>query len=468
MSISWSREKLAEVVGGKFKESTESLVFQGAQFDSREVRGGELFLALKGKNTHGHDFIETALERGAALCLVEDESFLDHAEHGHRFVCVKDSLQAFWKLANHYRKELALPILAVTGSMGKTTVKEMTAQLLLTQENGAYSKKSFNNHVGVPYTLCTIGKQHKWAVLEVGMNNPGEISNLTKIIEPDYVLITGIAAVHMEHFENIEAIAKAKCEIFEGLVPEGSVILNADDQLLLDTYSNTCGDKFSVKTFGKSENSDSRVISTKSLGLEGLETAISLGSDKFDIKIPVPGEHNALNAAAALLAARTLYPDSSSEDLIAALKRFVPPVMRLNIIHLKNNRILVDDSYNANPYSMRALLDLAKQEMSMGRKVALILGEMKELGPKAEELHAELAKNAAELKPEFLISVGGFAELMTGLAKSAGVKSFAAESPESAAHTALKLDFDLIMVKASRGVALDKTVAIIQDREGLN
>ena len=468
MSISWSKEKLAEVLGAKVKDSTESVIFQGAEFDSREIRGGELFLALKGKNTHGHDFVDRALEKGAALCLVEDESFLEHVEHGHRFVCVKNSLEAFWKLANHYRKELAIPILAVTGSMGKTTVKEMTAQLLLTQENGAYSKKSFNNHVGVPYTLCTIGKQHKWAVLEVGMNNPGEISNLTKIIEPNYVLITGIAAVHLAHFENIEAIAKAKCEIFEGLVKDGTVILNADDELLLETYKDTCGDKFSIKTFGKSENSNSRVLNTKSLGLEGVEATIALGDESLEIKIPVPGEHNTINAAAALLAARTFYPDSASKDLIKALNRFVPPLMRLNIIHLKNNKLLVDDSYNANPYSMRVLLELAKQEMSMGRKVGLILGDMRELGDAAEELHAELAKDAAELRPEFLITVGDFAELMCNLVKSAGVKSLSAESPEAAAHAALKLPFDLIMVKASRGVKLDRTVKVIQNLEGLN
>ncbi|MEZ4754470.1 MAG: UDP-N-acetylmuramoyl-tripeptide--D-alanyl-D-alanine ligase [Bdellovibrionota bacterium] len=468
MSISWSKEKLAEVIGGKLKDSTESIVFQGVEFDSREIKGGELFVALKGANTHGHDFVETALDRGAALCLVEDESYFDHPEHGNRFVCVEDSLKAFWKLAHTHREDLNIPIIAITGSAGKTTVKEMTAQLLLTQDNGGYSRKSFNNHVGVPYTLCSLGKQHKWAVLEVGMNHPGEMANLTQIIKPNIAMVIGVAPVHLAHFKNIEGIANAKCEIFEGLVDEGIALLNADDQLLLKTFDANFHNKFKLATFGTAEGNQVQLKSVASLGLQGIEFQISIAGESFKIKIPVPGEHNALNACAAILAARNLYPEISIEEISNALSKFIPPVMRMNLIHLSQNRILVDDSYNANPLSMQALLKLAQYEKSAGRKIGLILGDMLELGPSSEEFHAELAKNVASLKPEFFIAVGEYAGLMSGIVRAAGIKSFAVESPEAAAHTAIKLPFEILMIKASLGVQLARAVTVLRDKEGLN
>ncbi|MCB0319158.1 MAG: hypothetical protein KDD56_10425, partial [Bdellovibrionales bacterium] len=295
-----------------------------------------------------------------------------------------------------------------------------------------------------------------------------EISNLTKIIQPNFVLITGVAAVHIAHFGNIEAIAKAKCEIPEGLINDGVVVLNADDKLLQDTYKEIWGEKFKVKTFGKSDLSDVKVLKTKPLGLSGIEVEILLAGEKVELKLSTPGEHNAINAAAALCSVLLFYPQADIAELANALKRFVPPLMRLNILPLKGGRQLVDDSYNANPYSMKALLKIAQQEMQLGKKVCLILGDMLELGREAKDRHSELAKQVSELKPEYFIAVGEYADLMSQIVKESGVKSFVAESPESAAHTALKINVDLIMIKASRGVGLDRASKIILDKEGLN
>ena len=237
MPISISREKLIEIVGGEALPTASRDSFSGVEYDSRAVSGGELFLALQGINTHGHQYLRQAFDRGAALFLVEDAAVRDGFPEPERIIVVPDSLKAFWKLANWWRKQLSIPILAITGSVGKTTVKEVTAQILLTRKNGSYSKKSLNNHVGLPYSICRISKEHAWAVLEMGMNHPGEIATLGEIAEPDIGVITRVAIAHLEAFESVAQIADAKCELVAKIRKSGTLILNADDPVLLDGFA---------------------------------------------------------------------------------------------------------------------------------------------------------------------------------------------------------------------------------------
>ena len=468
MPISISREKLAEIVNGKISSSKERLIFQGVEYDSRAIRGGELFLALKGEKVHGHQFLDQAFTQGAALFLVEDPKLFDTFPEPHRLVLVTDTLKAFWSLASWWRKELGTPIVAITGSVGKTTCKEATAHLLLSQAKGSYSKKSHNNHVGVPYSICQISRDHEWAVLEVGMNHAGEIDKLAELIGPNIGVITGIGAAHLEALGSLEAVADAKCELVRHVKREGAVILNADDQVLLQGFKRSESKApANVLSFGKSAQADVRVVSVKSKGLEGIELILSVFGESLEAKSPSIGTHNAMNIAAAVLATKVLYPQMALSQLAQALGKLRSPDMRLTRHQLSGDRVLIDDSYNANPMSMRALIDIARDLQSEGKIVGLILGQMLELGADSVSLHREIGEYAAAMAPAFILAVGPFADEYVKAAVGHGVEAVFCDSPETAASEALKREFDVIAIKGSRGIALDRAVKLILDREGV-
>lgn len=467
MSIALSKRQLCEITGGKSVREGERLNFERVEYDSREVRGGELFVALKGAVSHGHEHVEAALARGAALCLIEDEGLASTSAHPERLVIVPDTLHAFWELAKWWRRELGIPVLAVTGSVGKTTIKEISAALLLKWNKGAYSQKSHNNHVGVPYTICRISREHRWAVLEMGMNHAGEISTLTKLGEPDVALISLIAPAHIESFPDIHGIVDAKFEIVEGLKKGGTLVLNGDDPLQLEKWKTLNSQKnYNARFFGSSEQCEARVSNVRAFGLEGIEFDLRLMGESLPITLRMLGKHNALSAAAAALAVKTLVPEISTEQLVAGLSDFKAPLMRLAMKHLKGGRRLIDDSYNANPASMGALLDIAGDLKQEKLKIGLMLGDMLELGARAAEFHREIGEKAAALNPQFLIAVGPLSKHYIEAAEKKGVRAIDGGTPETAAQLARKLDFDILLVKGSRGIGLDRAVKVIFERDG--
>lgn len=465
MAIRLTREELIEIVAGRSTPSAAGkLIFEGVEFDSRQIKGGELFLALKGDNTHGHDFLESALERGAALALVEDVRLLESHPEPERLIVVEDSLKAFWKLANYWRRSLDIPVIGVTGSVGKTTVKEMTACLLLKHSKGMYSRKSYNNHVGVPYSICGISREHSWAVLEMGMNHTGEMAELAAIAEPDIAAIVNIQPVHIEYFKDLKAVADAKFEILQGLKAGAPLILKQGDvELEAGVKRHDAGGRYIVRTFGVEGGADCYSDSFKTRGFEGIEFTLHLDDESIPVQMKVLGEHNSQNAAAAALLARAAFPDISADTIAAGLESYSAPLMRLNVKPLDENRILIDDCYNAGPTSMRAALEMLIDLKTADHRVGLLLGDMRELGETSRELHLQIGELAAGLDPVFLIAVGDFGEELTQAAKAAGIPTFAVDSPVSAAHTALKLDFNVLLVKASRGVQLDKAVQVIME-----
>lgn len=465
--ISLSREDLLKVVGGWGNGSSEKLSFSGVEFDSRQIKGGELFVALKGEKAHGHEYLAEAYRRGAALFLVEDPALKESFAEPQRLIIVDDTLKAFSVLASWWRHELNLPVLAITGSVGKTTVKEMAAGLLLKHSPGTFSLRSHNNHVGVPYTLCRLSSTHKWAVVEMGMNHAGEIRELSRIVEPDVGVITAIAPAHIEFLGSLEAIADAKFEILQGLRKGGSLVLEArSEQIRLALSRHDPQNLLNVRSFGSDEGAEVRVQDVRSMGLDGIAFRLILEGRELEIEMSVPGAHNALNAACAVLAARSLMPDLSPEQIERGLKEFRAPLMRMNLKEMPDGRQLIDDSYNANPASMRASLELAGQMARAGKKVGLILGDMLELGAHAAQYHAEIGELAARSGPAFVIGVGQHSETLLAESRTLGIPVFAAVSPEAAAHTARKLEFDVLLVKASRGVALDQAVNILVGRNG--
>lgn len=459
MSLGLSRKELCDVVGGEASPFEGKLAFRGVEFDSREIKGGELFVALKGEKSHGHQFLQQAFDRGAALFMVEDKALLDSFPEPERLIIVKDSLLAFQNLAAWWRRERGIPVLAVTGSVGKTTTKEIAASILLKKSQGVYSQKSHNNHVGVPYTLCKMSREHEWAVIEMGMNHAGEISALSKIARPDVALITQIAPAHIEFFKDINAIADAKLEIVDGLPKTGALIWNSDDDVLKEGVRRSPqAAKIKSLTFGKTEGVDIRVREIHAEAFDGISFVLQgLGPD-LPISMNILGKHNAVNAAGAVLAARTLIPSITPEEIKSGLEGFKAPLMRLNLISLAEDVRIIDDSYNANPASVASSLDLLADLKSEGLVCGLLLGDMKELGDKASLLHQEIGVKAAGLDPAFFVAVGEYAEALLAESRAKGIDCVAAETPEAAAQAILGREYNVLLVKASRGVGLDRAV----------
>lgn len=472
MAIAISYVKLLEVVSGRRPSGDRSELprgqtFCGVEFDSREIKGGELFIALKGENAHGHDFLDEAFRRGAALALVEDDQAALRQAEPQRCVVVGDTLAAFHTLANWWRMQTGLPVLAITGSVGKTTVKEMCAAILMLSGPGVYSLKSHNNHVGVPYTICRISPQHIWAVLEMGMNHKGEISVLSGIAAPDVAAVTLIAPAHIENFEGLEGIADAKFEIANGM-RENSVLIVRDD----DPQQGQAIERLSllqrhqIKRFGSYNDSDAVVTGARSRGLEGISFNLRMGSSEKVINMSVLGLQNAYNAACAALAAQALLPWLTFEQIAQGLENFRAPLMRMNIKELRGGRIIIDDSYNSNPASLRACLELAGDLCAEGRRVGLLLGDMRELGSRSEEFHRELGSYAASLRPVFVYGVGDSIGALLAAASLGGINTKQFNSPEQAAEEIPLESCDVLLVKGSRAVGLDRAVRILEDQKG--
>jgi len=465
MTITLSKQELASITNGRSIKEADArpIVFMGVEYDSRQIRGGELFIALKGKGTHGHHFVSEASKRGAALFLVEP-SFLEDTAlmvgvEEERLVVVEDTLEAFRAVASWWRDHLGLPVLAITGSVGKTTTKEMAASILLQSGPGSYSLKSYNNHVGVPYTLCQMTKEHQWAVVEVGMNHAGEIRNLISIVKPDVAAITRIADVHIGNLGSRDAIAQAKLEIVEGLKIGGTLILNGDDEVLERNF-NALPPRSDLKVlrFGSTTGS-LRYGDARSKLLEGIAFKLMWETgEALDIEMPVLGVHNAMNAACAAIAGRALVPHLSDQQIERGLRRFIAPLARLNVKHLAEDFTLIDDSYNASPAGVEAMLAVAKSISDEGSSVGLILGEMREQGDFSQGAHTKIGNIVAALKPEYIITVAGDASIISRIAGEQGIEARHFETPEEAADEALQRRSRYLLVKGSLSVGLGRAV----------
>lgn len=467
MSVTITREELAQVVGGVIEPRVKRLTCTGVEFDSRAVHGGELFVALAGEASHGHNFVARAFERGAALAMVESADLVKQVSEPSRLIVVPDSLSAFWQLGAWWRQRLGMPVAAVTGSVGKTTVKDLIAQILLQRGRGGYSLKSYNNQTGVPYTLCSLHPDYGWAVVEIGMNHPGEIANLAPLVAPEVGVITRVAAVHQHAFKSIDEIADAKFELAAAIAPGGTLVVNGDDPVSLRACErHGVYERLKVLRFGTGIDSNVRLCKVDDRGLDGIDIALDVQGESLAVHLKLIGTHNAFNAAAAVLTARALLPDLTLNELQRGLQRCIGPRLRMERRMTARGRVIVDDSYNANPMSMKALFEVAKCQQKLGKSIGLILGDMLELGDESRRFHDEVALAAAELRPLVIVAVGAYADRFVAAGRALGVPSFAAPSPEVAAHTALKYPADILFIKASRGIKLDRAATKILEVEG--
>ena len=462
----WDAASIARATGG-----TASGDFQvsGVEIDSRDVREGDLFFALKGESTDGHRFIEGAFAKGAAACVVDRPVDGPH-------ILVPDTTAALERLGAASRARSNAQIIGVTGSVGKTGVKEAIFSALDRSSRGAAhrSVKSYNNHVGVPLSLARMPARSRFGIFEMGMNHAGEIAALTRQVRPHVAVITTIAPAHIEMLGSEEAIADAKAEIFEGLEPDGVAIIPADSPhyaRLRDKAERHAG---AVVSFGRAPHSDVRLLDAVSAANGGSLVTADMGDRRLCYSVSAPGEHWVTNSLAVIAAVRAAGGDLGAAGLaLAEMEGLAGRGARQTISAGEGTALLIDESYNANPASMRATL--AQLGRTEARRRIAVLGAMKELGSHAPGYHAALAAPLAEAGVDFAILVG---EEMAALAEELGKsRGFSLGKPPRFAHCAnaaearrALADFglesgDAILVKGSNSVGLGKLVAALAGKD---
>jgi UDP-N-acetylmuramoyl-tripeptide--D-alanyl-D-alanine ligase len=442
-----------------------SAAVEGVSIDSRTLESGDLFIAIKGAAHDGHDHVARAFESGAAAAVVSRGWAGRLAALGSLFA-VDDTLNAMERLGVAARARSKARIVAVTGSVGKTTVKEMLRAMLAACGLTHASAHSYNNHWGVPLTLARMPASARYGVLEIGMNHAGEIAPLTRMARPHAALVTTIAPVHIEYLGSIEAIADAKAEIFLGLEPGGAALLNRDAPQFERLAKAAAARGARVLTFGRGVDCDARLIEVEAIEGGSRVSARVLGR-KLAFVLGAPGVHMAENALGALLAADALGADLDA--CAAALARFSPQEgrgARFSIETPDGPAIIIDESYNANPASMRAALALLAQTKPgpKGRRIAVI-GDMLELGPKAEAMHAELAADLSANRVDLLFGAGRLTRALYDAAPVSMRAAWAERSNELTDEVARALrGGDIAMVKGSNGSRMGPLVAALRDR----
>ena len=455
--------QVAAATEGEAKATSPSVLAAplcGVSIDTRTLRPGELFVAIVGPRFDGHDFLAEAKARGAGAVLVHQD--VDPAL-GLPLVRVADTTRALADLARHRRRESAAPVVAITGSAGKTTTKDLTATLLGSRGPVLRTEGNLNNQYGLPLTLLRLAPEHEAVVLEMGMSAPGELRRLTRIALPDLAVITNVGSAHLEFFGSVDEIAKAKAEILEGLGPGGRAVLNAEDARVRKV-----GEAFGgqVIWFGRDRRCDVSGENWRGTAFGSRFDLVILGR-KTDVALPLPGPHSMMNflAAAAVAHALGVAPETMAEAVV----HFSPGRHRSQVHRLGHNVVLIDDCYNSSPEA----LDAAVAALSMAgaeRRVA-VLGDMLELGPDAARIHAERGEGYRG-KLERLFSVGPLGREIAKGACRAGLPTGAVRHFDDAAAAALAvpdlvMPGDAVLVKASRGMKLEAVVDALLARFGL-
>lgn len=446
-----SLRQIAEFAQGSLSVRDEGLIVSRVSTDSRTLQPGDLFVPLRGENFDGHKFVEQAGERGAMGAMVE-ANWKGTAPKTFALIRVPDTLAGYQKLAANYRRSLPLKVIVITGSNGKTSTKDFLAATLSRRFRVTKTEGNFNNHVGLPQTILAARSHDEIAVWEIGMNHPGEIAALTNIAAPDAAIITNIGVAHIEFMGSREAIAAEKGALAEAVGAEGTVILNADDQ-----FSQGIAERTRAKVvFAGIENGSVRAIEV-SQSPTGCEFTILEGAHRCRAQLPVPGIHMVQNAILAVAAGRAF--GLSLEDCAAGLASAPLTKARLQIREI-NGIQFIDDSYNANPDSMKAALRTLVELDADGRRVA-VLGGMSELGEESERGHREVGEAAAAFGIDELIAVGATGAAIARAARKAGLeRSVSVDGAEEAAGLLEQTASpgDLILVKGSRSARMERVL----------
>jgi UDP-N-acetylmuramoyl-tripeptide--D-alanyl-D-alanine ligase len=459
MAVRLSDEQVVQATGATRAAPGARAAYEAVCTDTRALTPGCLFVALEGERFDAHTFLAQAAAAGAAGALVRRGRTLPALPAGFALYAVDDTLRGLGALARFHRQRFTLPVGAVGGSNGKTTTKEMVGAILATRGAALKTEGNLNNEVGVPLTLFRLEPAHVAAVIEVGMNQPGEISRLTRITQPDAGLITIVQPEHLEGLGSLEGVADAEGELFQELAPTATAVVNLDDPLIAERAAKSRAKKL---TFGRAEQADVRLADVKLRGRAGMTATVRYQGRDWPVALAFVGEHNALNATGAFALALAL--GYRPEECVAGLAQARPYARRLNVVDAPGGLTVVDDCYNANPASMTAALDTLAGLTAEGGRAIAVLGDMLELGTGELEEHAQLGVRVAAGRVERVAFFGP--------RSAEGLKAAIGAMGERAAHFTeveplvawLKPQLregDVVLVKASRGMRLERVVAAL-------
>jgi UDP-N-acetylmuramoyl-tripeptide--D-alanyl-D-alanine ligase len=442
--------RIAEFLGAS-GEFDHKAVAQGYSIDSRTIRPGELFFAVKGERMDGHDFVGQALAKGAVGAVVRKDQLARYSAIA-GLLAVDDTLVALQTLGTAVRRWWGKPLVGVTGSTGKTTTKDAIAHVLSQRFRVLKSEGNFNNHFGLPLMLLQLEPEHDIAVIEMGMSHAGEIAALAKIAQPEVGVITNVAPVHLEFFNSVADIARAKYELIASLPAGSTAILNADDE-----YVSQFGRDFHGKVvlYGKNPSADVRAENVQSRGAAGSVFDVVTGGCRDRATLALVGAHNIYNALAAV--AVGLERGLTPSEAVDALVTLVPTDKRGEVVQVGNITV-INDCYNSNPKALDVMVDTLAA-MPAKRHI-VVAGEMLELGPAGEEMHRRSGQHMAGQKIDWLVGVRGLAKPMVEAAHAAGIRAEFVATPEEAGEWLIRetRDGDVVLLKGSRGVKLERAL----------
>jgi UDP-N-acetylmuramoyl-tripeptide--D-alanyl-D-alanine ligase len=449
-------QTIARITGGAATPSKASAVITGVSTDSRATREGDLFVPLHGPNFDGHDFLMQAVRNGAVACLSEEVI----AGFPVPVIRVPDTLKALGELAAARRQLLRGPLVAITGSSGKTTTKEMLGAILKGTGAGLMTEGNLNNHIGLPLTLLRLSDEHRWAVLEMGMSARGEIAHLTAIAAPDIGVITNIGPAHLETLHGLEGVARAKGELFAGLAQGGTAIINADDERVAGL---PVANGVRRLLFGCAPPADVRGEKI-SPWPGGVSFLLCLPEGRFPVQLNIHGRYNVSNALAAAAAAHTV--GVAAAEIVRGLESFHTSAGRMEITLLAHDVVLMEDCYNANPLAVKAALATLHEMPGYGRRVA-VLGDMLELGDASKDLHREVGREAAR-RCDLLVLLGELSEQTAIGAQQGGLAAnrILRAGNHDEAIDLLKKGIqpgDRVLVKGSRGMKMERICAALKE-----
>ena len=438
--------EICAAVGGTLLQGEGDALITGVTTDSRAVSAGQLFIPLTGERFDGHAYIDSALTAGAAGCLTArtPETLLP----GRSYVRVADTRLALKALAAWYRSRFTLPVVQITGSAGKTTTKEMVAAVLSRRYDTLKTQANFNNDIGTPLTLLGLAPHHQAAVIETGMNHFGEIRYLGEMVRPDIAVITNVGDAHIENLGNTrQGILQAKCEIFENLAPDGIAVLNGDDPLL-----NTVTLPQTILRCGRGEGCDVRVTDVDDRGIEGVACTVATAQASYRLHTDSPGAYMIYPMAMAAAIGERL--GLTGEEIAAGVAAYAPTGSRMHLIRLPEQRLLIDDCYNANPQAMAEALKLLAAASC--RRRAAVLGDMGELGELTVSAHRTIGALTGELHLDSVIAIGEKARDIAAAAP--GAQWYPSVSDAMPAVRAAFTGGTAMLVKASHAMHFENIV----------
>lgn len=440
------------------KLGTSNPIINKIVTDSREaMNNNTLFIALKGEKHDGHKFVQDAFNKGACAAIVSDKNALDiNNLNGKSIIVVDDTLTALQNIAKSYRQQFNIPIVAITGSVGKTTTKEILSCLLNGTFNTLYTEGNFNNDIGLPLTIFRMENSHEAAVVEMAMRARGEISRLADIARPSCAIITNVEPVHLETLGSLENIARAKCEVLETLTNKEFALINGDNDLLVEIANTYPCKKY---TFGYNQVCDCKIVEV-STDNTGINIKADIFEENVELFFPVPAPKLAINVVAAAAVAFLLGVDL--KDIVKRIEGYKPAGSRLKMINLPEGGLIIDDTYNANPVSMQAALETANK-LKGSRRFVAVLGDMYELGNYERKGHYKVGALAAQNEVDLLLTVGSLAYHIAEGAINAGMDNNNVYHFNDKTECLYYLQHnlkgtDVVLFKASRGMRLETLI----------